>query len=296
MSILFLFGAGASYGSDVQRTPPLGAALFNALRSFNPDGWGSIQGGLADTFRRDFEEGMKTVPGTALAPLQRAMAAYFFDFVPQSANLYFEIAKRISPNWAGAFCTLNYERLLELSLIGAGIQPFIGSAPSDKRSIELCLPHGCCHLFCDSVQGMSGHVMFQGFQVQTNGPVNVVSDAQKHRSRVLQDAFPPVMSFFEPSKRTTSGNSFVEGQRARWQALAVSANTLIVVGVRVRQHDGHIWGPIAASGARVVYCAGVDAGTEYEAWARTARSGRRDRVLRGYFREEFHNICAEAGI
>jgi hypothetical protein len=108
MSCVFLFGAGASYGSDTQRTPPIGATLFGELRKFNPDGWGSISGGTADIFRRDFEEGMTSMGGTALAPLQRAMAAYFFEFMPLKSNLYFEIGQRIArtSSWSGAACRI----------------------------------------------------------------------------------------------------------------------------------------------------------------------------------------------
>ena len=91
---VFLFGAGASYGSDTQGTPPLGADLFEELRRFNPDAWGSISGDLAERFRSDFEEGMKSVPSRALAPLQRAMAAYFFDFKPRTSSLYVELVRR----------------------------------------------------------------------------------------------------------------------------------------------------------------------------------------------------------
>ena len=92
---VFLFGAGASYGSNIQGTPPLGAGLFEELRRFNPDAWGSISGDLATRFRSDFEEGMKSVAPHALASLQRAMAAYFFDFVPRASSLYVELARRI---------------------------------------------------------------------------------------------------------------------------------------------------------------------------------------------------------
>jgi len=296
--MIFLFGAGSSYGSDNQNTPPLGRGLFNELQRFNPDAWGTINGNLADEFRRDFEEAMKSVAPHVLAPLQRAMAAYFFEFRPRTSNLYFELARRIagSRGWSGAACTLNYERLFELSLIGAGVQPFVGQPPAGPAGVELCLPHGCCHIFCDAVKGMASGVSIHGFSVKTDGPVTVIDDAHQHRARVLQDAFPPVMSYFEPNKRTTAGRSFIEAQRARWRELATSASALVIVGVRVRPHDDHIWGPIACTRARVVYCGGASGAAEYRAWATATRAGRADRILDGYFRGEFAAICAEAGL
>jgi hypothetical protein len=172
----------------------------------------------------------------------------------------------------------------------------VGDAPNKGPAVELCLPHGCCHIFCDAVQGIASGVSFDGFNIQTDGPVSVIGDPREHRARVLQDAFPPVMSYFEPRKRTTAGHSFIEGQRQRWRSLAEQATTLIVVGVRVRPHDDHIWAPIASTSARVVYCGGSSGAAEYRAWATSARAHSKDNVLSGYFRDEFDAICAEADV
>ena len=294
---VFLFGAGASYGSDAHGTPPLSIGLFDGLRQFNPHGWGAIQGDLASRFRQDFEEAMTAVAPHALAPLQRAMAAYFFGFRPRPPSLYLELARRITRgDWSGAACSLNYERLFELSLLPNGIQPFVGDEMIGGRGLEVCLPHGCCHIFCDAVRGAAGRVVLNGRMVQTSGRVSVVADLKEHAARIAQDAFPPVMSYFEPRKPTTTGRSFIEGQRRRWKQLALSAETIAVVGVRVRPHDNHIWDPIGTTPARIIYCAGAGAATEYVAWAARTRPGNQDVVLNGVFRDEFDRICAEVGL
>lgn len=298
MSAVFLFGAGASFGSDTTNVPPLGSGLFGELQRFNPDVWGTIAGSLAMEFKRDFEAAMQSVPPHSLAPLQRAMAAYFFEYRVLPSNLYIALATRIGRlnNWSGATCTLNYERLLEQALIAAGQRPFVGNAPPESRSIEICLPHGCCHIFCDAVQGSAGRISFHGFGIQTDGAVSVIGDPREHRARILQDAFPPVMSYFEPNKRTTVGHSFIERQRSRWRMLAQQASTLIIVGVRVHPQDVHIWDPISTTEARVVYCGGPHGALEYCDWAANLRQRSDDRVLSGYFRDEFETICAEAGV
>lgn len=294
---VFLFGAGASYGSDTQGTPPLGEALFDALRLFNPDAWGTINGDLAGKFRADFENAMKLINPHTLAPLQRAMAAYFFQFTPGPANLYLKLANKIKHSgWTGAVCTLNYERLFELSLLQVGIKPFVGQPPAGQSGFELCLPHGCCHIFCESAKGMSSAVSFDAHAVKTNGDLKVIGNPGDHRARIEQDAFPPVMSYFEPQKRTTAGHSFIEGQRNRWRDIASKATTLVIIGVRVRPHDDHIWNPIASSPARVVYCGGPSGAPEYKKWAESHRNGRGDFVLKGYFRNEFDRICSEVGL
>ncbi len=291
---MFLFGAGASFGSDPAAGPPLGEGLFDALSKFSPGTWGRISGELAVEFRRDFEQGMLLVPDSEVSVLQREMASYFFQFQPLTRSLYTEVAYRVArAGWKGAFCTLNYERLLEISLRAAGIQPVVGDSTGQ---VELCFPHGCCHLFCGDFTADARAVAFSPYNVTTNGRVVCVTDPIQHRQRIQGDAFPPVMSYFEPNKRTTSGQSFIQSQRRRWSKLAADSSTIVIVGVRVRPHDSHIWGDLERTSARIVYCGGRAGGVEFSEWAAAHRQGRIDRVLPGNFREEFDRICGEAGI
>jgi hypothetical protein len=295
MQTVLLLGAGASFGSDTAAVPPLGGQLFDALRRFNPTGWGTVPSEFARKFRGDFEAAIAEFGSThphALPPLQRAMAAFFFDLVPRASNLYVRLAKRIATaHWPGAICTLNYERLLELSVGAAGLHPVVGKRDNGGPCVELCLPHGCCHIFCEGARGMSTGVSFAAFRVTTDGPVVVLSDATQHRRRIEHDAFPPVMSYFEPTKRTTAGASFITGQRNRWAELTAQADRIVAVGIRLRPHDRHIWDPITQSPASVVYCSGVAAGAEFDAWAARTRGQRHNLVLQGHFADQFEAIC-----
>lgn len=294
---VFLFGAGASYGSDTQGTPPLGAKLFDELRRFNPDGWGFLHEDIARKFREDFERALQTLDQHALAPLQRAMAAYFFRFRPGPSNLYRELSRRIGRvGWSGVLCTLNYERLLEISLLENGIQYHYANRPGNGKGVELCFPHGCCHIFCEGAKGMAGGVSFAGLSVHTDGPVSFITEPAAHWERLTQDAFPPVMSYFEPGKRTTSGHSFIVGQRERWKQSVASAESVAVVGARVRPHDAHIWDPLAGTPAHITYCGGPTGAEEFRAWAKLSRAGRQDTVLQGYLCDEFDAICNAVGL
>lgn len=296
---LILFGAGASFGSDVLGTPPLGQKLFQALRGFNPPGWGALPASLAAAFEADFEAGMVEIASThphAMPVVQRAMAAYFFNFVPRPQNLYVTLAQRLRRvKWDGAIATLNYERLLELSLAASNLQPVVGSPSSPGRSVELVLPHGCCHIFCDSVRGMAAAVSFAGNAVTTDGPVSVIADPVQYNQRINGDAFPPVMSYFEPKKQTTSGASFIRHQREQFRELAQAAPAIAVVGIKVRPTDDHIWGPLGAAPGSVLYCAGPWAAVEYRAWQASVRPRAPDTALDAYFAEALDQICAHVG-
>jgi len=294
---VILFGAGASYGSDNMGTPPLGTDLFDALASFNKSGWGQIPSNLVDNFRRDFEEGMRILSKSNphwIPPLQRAMAAYFFNFIPQYSNLYRELARRIlKSNWNGSLSTINYERLLELSLISEGLRPVVGTSRTNSNEIELCLPHGCCHLFCESVRGSSNMVSLAGTMVTTSGPIKVITNPAEFQSRIQNDAFPPVMSYFEPEKRTTSGANFIDSQRRRFLDLVSGASNLGVLGVKVRPNDNHIWDSLAKTSARLVYCSGKRGGQEFDIWSKQKRPDKQDITLYGYFADCFDQFCKE---
>ena len=297
---LILFGAGASFGSTLQLPPPLGANLFAELRQFNPSGWGALPPNLANHFQADFERGMSELAKESshnMPILQRAMAAYFFKFLPTNDSLYVKLAYRIKQsNWTGSVASLNYERLLELSLLHFGLQPVVNAQTLQQNQIELCLPHGCCHLFCEGVQASPTGVSFSGVGVAFDGPVVAISSPIHFNARLNSNSVPPVMSYFESNKTTSSGISFIREQRSRWITLATNAKKIIIIGTKVRQNDSHIWDPIARSSAKVIYCSGPQAALEYTQWASTARSGKENKILTGYFVDKFNEICEEAGI
>jgi hypothetical protein len=300
MSMLLVLGAGASYGSDSKGTPPLGGALFDELRKFNPQGWGALPISLQSIFSGDFEAGMVELNKThshSLPVLQRAMAAFFFNWQARTTNIYIDLAKRIkATGWNGAICTLNYERLLEQCVSHVGLRPVVGTSSKPGHDLEICFPHGCCHLFCDSVTGAASAVSFAGMNVQTNGSIRAISDPREYQSRITQDAFPPVMSYFEPSKRTSSGANFIASQRQRYRDLVDFAETVVVVGIRVRPQDLHVWEPLAKTGARVVYCSGKTAGLEFTSWEQNRRLSKQNTVLGGYFKDEIKVIADELSL
>jgi len=301
MTNAILFGAGASFGSGevIPRPPPMTNELLQPLERLFPMVWGGLPQNQRLVLGSDFEAGMKDIGENnpyALPPLQCSLASFFFSFVPGQNNLYRDLARRIRRNtWRGALISLNYERLLELSLVAEGIRPFAGSPPDTSSSVELCLPHGCCHIFCESVRGTAGAVLFSGSNVKTRGHVTVIAEPTEHAKRI-HDAFPPVMSYFDPAKSTTSGVNFIEEQRARYDAIVRNARIVAVVGVKVRPHDKHLWEALKETNADVIYCAGESAGREFAAWASANRQDKVSKVLYSYFSESFNELCTGLGL
>ena len=302
MQVLFL-GAGASYGSEPsgRDVPPLGDALFKELQAFDPHGWGGLPGDLAALFADDFERGMtelSTVYPGSIVDLQRAMAGYFYRFEgPSTDNLYRQLARKMKArSWRGTVVTLNYERLIELSMCREGLQPVVTGTSGVANALELVFPHGCCHLFCEGGRGIAGQVRMLGMNVQTNGPVVPLCDATAFWSRLRNEAFPPVMSYFEPAKRTTAGASFIDWQRQRYAELVRSAETVAIIGIRVRPADKHIWEPLSSATGKLVYCGGPSGAAEFEDWRAGNPSRAGDVIIPAYFSDGLPAICAELGL
>jgi hypothetical protein len=299
--LLFL-GAGASYGSETDKSlvPPLTSDLFDQLLQFDGNVWGQVPDEIAKVYRNDFEAGMLGLAAKmphALPVMQRSMGAFFFRFAPTPSSQYIRLANKMkSCSWNGAIATLNYERMLLLALNNQGCAPICGSAVA--KQIEVCLPHGCCNLFCESVRGLASAVSMAGMNVTTNGPVICVDHPDAFWPRIRNDAFPPVMSYFEPSKFTTSGADFIEAQRRRLAELIASAKSIAVVGIQVREQDSHIWSALGSTDARIYYCSGTRGAQAFKEWHLRARSSKTDRdsISAGYWDTDFDAISDFIGM
>lgn len=300
---LMVFGAGASYGSDSRGPlPPLGGDLLDELVNFAPNAWGKLPEKYKVSCRTDFEQGMqllsKEIP-QSLPPLQRAMAAYFFEFIPRNSNLYLKLAYLIkSSEWNkdGRLVSFNYERLLPICLAEANLQPAVGVEEIENNQIELCLPHGTCNLFCSGVRA-STNVLFHGTGVSFDGGApQCIVDKQRFYQRLNSDAIPPIMSYFNPQKTNASGRSFIINQRKRYEELVQKSDKIVIVGLKVREHDTHIWNPIANTNAEIVYCAGKSGAVEFIEWSKENRHGKKDTIFEDYFAECFEAICSEMEI
>ena len=295
---IILFGAGASCGSDTCDTPPLMGGLFDELCRYDPANWGAVPDAQALDFRNDFEAAMwrllqADAPGADV--LQRAMASYFFQFRPRPRSLYANLAGRIrNGGWDGALVTLNYERLLELAVRSAGTNLVVNPPQIASGEVELCLPHGCCHLF--GQMQVVGNISIGGGIAFDSPGIRAVDDPGGYGQRIQSDRLPPVMSYIEPDKRNRTGVSFIKGQRKRFEALTSSASLIAIIGVSVRPRDAHIWDPLAQTPAKMIYCGGRCGAKEYTNWSKECRADRGDIVLQGCFQDEFETICREVGL
>jgi len=282
---LVLFGAGASHGSEpVARTPPLGAALFDELAFFAPSTWGALSSPWPSRFRKDFEPTMACFisSGGFGGPLQWDMAEYFltqFSATPEST--YVVLLKALAPRISRhTFATLNYEGMLFQARELAGVP---------VTDLRVCLPHGSAYLCCQGVSATQG-VSYSG-GVSTGGNVRVFTDVRDFRREKATNVFPPVMSYFEPSKFTVSCSNWIEAERVRFAQLVADARQIALVGVRVHSVDKHVWEPLAQTPAMITYMSGARGANEFRQWASgEGRNG--DVVIAKYFREGMSDLLS----
>lgn len=154
--LIFLFGAGASHGADdiLPESPPFGSHLYDKLARVYPGYWGALPEDIRQVFRRNFEDGMQLVYdriSVIIPELMRQMAIYFVQFRPASGQtLYCRLIDTL--NMRGSlepvlFSTLNYECVLELSLLGRRIQ-FNCFDPIDTNpNVPVWKLHSSCNMF-----------------------------------------------------------------------------------------------------------------------------------------------------
>ena len=340
MKKLIVFGAGASFGSEKDSMPPLSDSLFTKLVEKYPNNWGRIDEETATVFQDDFEKGMEKIAkneSAVLTDLQKSMAKYFVQFRPSEKNLYVKLIQKIKKSeWDGSIATLNYDRLLQLSLKKSGLKQTFGRAIFPE--IQVCYPHGCCNFFFKGITAtngiyIDGHTLrfpgngsvtvLEGGQISSAGgtilstsggdeisshdgssinfsseglvtrgePISVAESLSDFFSEIYAP-FPPIMSYFTHSKFTLSCKNFIDEQRIRFGKLIADADEIVIIGMRIRENDEHVWEPLSKTSARITYCAGNDI-ERYSRWGNTNRLAHQaDLKLKGHWEENFDKICS----
>lgn len=281
MSSLFIFGAGASFGSGpcAPKPPPLGSELFNALRS-NGGVAKEVDQGLADLFFQDFEAGMDRFwlqHNTRTTELLREMARYFAVFEPQPGNLYFKLIEILGGcRKKVVLATTNYDLLIERAISRSGLLITYGGLPAPPRNISVLKLHGSCNFLPDLG---SGGIKGIGFDLSNSqegsvleAPVRVARSTQEIIDFCdREDAIAPAVAMYHPTKRVLYCRKFVQKQQSDFRDSIVSASRIYVVGLRVHRVDAHIWEPLARSTSPIYYV-GRDGG-EFRSWAQESARG-----------------------
>ncbi|MDH5184338.1 MAG: hypothetical protein OEX12_10650 [Gammaproteobacteria bacterium] len=275
--IIFLFGAGASYGCGgvIPEQPPLGSCLYPALKENYPASWGSLSPHIVKKISSDFEQGMKIIYdelGSAIPGLMRELAVYLIQFRSYNKSTLYNLLIA-DLNEAGIlhktlFSTLNYDCILEFCLaeMGHNISYFdddhIDSVPVWKL-------HGSSNMFSHGVQ--AGQGVSYGTGVTFEGGVEAFLDSDRVIQKCLvETGLAPVMCLYMEGKILNVSPSIIKSLQDSWAERVLSASSVFCIGVRPMLGDSHIWDPISQTDASVYF---VGNQSEIGEWIENNRVG-----------------------
>lgn len=243
------------------------------MRDPRMETWHEVPSQFATLFREaGFEAGMKVLledEEHSKPQLKRdwELGLFFSRFVPRESSLYrnigAEIRRALAKGWSGAIVTLNYERLLEASLLREEVFPVVQGVQfyddrmpviPNKNAIEVSYPHGACHFFL----GINPFDLSEGGNVILNasvkgGGVNHLL-IQEHIEEAIEGYYLPLICRYEPRKSPSFGHDFFVRQRERSTALLGNAKKVAIIGVFcAHEVDRHLWGSLESSQASIYY-------------------------------------------
>lgn len=296
--IVFLFGAGASKGAGaiIPEAPPLGNPLFFELAKSFPGSWGSLPKEVEKNFTDSalgFERGMQLIYenfGTAIPQLMREMAIYFIQFRPiPGKSLYCKLIKRLIENGLigqTVFSTLNYDCILELSLINQHVNIDYGPIQlTNSQNMHLASVlklHGSCNMILKDInlKGASYSIglNFEG-NILASLDINFILDHFLNNTDLA-----PVMSLFMMGKPLAVAASAIRELQNSWREKILSAKNIFIIGVRPLIEDDHIWQPLSMTSAKLHY---VGEQSQWEEWLHTRKSIKQE-YLGNYFNSSFN--------
>lgn len=277
--IIFLFGAGASYGCGAVRPspPPLGADLIGAMATYDRGFLREFDDDLRRKFVPDFEAGMAALFERDPRKADRLLTymGYYFSqfFSPAYDTAYDDLIRKLRPIWNDkdiTFASLNYDLILDESLITLNHSGMLTFAYSFGRpepaTIQLLKPHGSCNFKLMN----TGHLSAE--------QANVISAIQPMtRSLTLEyysggtPVHPAVMSFYMPGKNAPLGQRCLNEIQRQLADEIVTAQHIFVVGIQPNLNDHHLWGPLSITSAKVHFCGSASA---FAAWRDGYRGSR----------------------
>ncbi len=277
MSSVFLFGAGASYGSVncSPEPPPLGNGNDGLFKKLQEKGGiaASLPTVLADLFIKNFEEGMAEFYSSRepqLIAFLKEMSLYFLSFEPLEGNLYKELIQTIaSTKHQVVFATTNYDLLIEYSIWKLGYMVAYHALPVPKSNFSVLKIHGSCN-FLPNTQGVKfTNASFNKCGVYVNAPVKPAQPHEVIKFCQQEDSLAPAIAMYAVGKKVKFSESFVLKQQQNWQQSVSKAKKVFVVGLRVNPEDAHIWQTLASSEAQLLYV-GFEK-EDFENWKRENR-------------------------
>lgn len=245
----FLFGAGASFGagSILPEKPPLGFQLFNELRSLYKSTWGSLPPKIDELFEENFEKGMKEIwesNSQSIAPLMQNMSEYFISFRPvNNSSLYCKLITELIKFGKiknTSFSSLNYDIILEISLLTNNRKIDYFNNITDKNRNEVLKIHGSSNFFAHGISAGKG--VSYGSGVTFNTGIKASFDLNEIlKQNLIFSGLAPVMSLYMEGKPVNIAPTVINEIINRFKKKINQAEKVFIIGVKPIIEDNHLW-------------------------------------------------------
>jgi hypothetical protein len=301
--IIFLFGAGASYaaGDILPESPPLGLQLYAELARIYPGSWGRLPDDIREALTGNFETGMAKIHGRlspAIPQLMREMAIYFAQFRPATGRTLYcrlvEFLDSVGLLDRVLFSTLNYDCVLEFSLLRKQKTLNLFGAVRASDGIPVWKLHGSCNFFLTGLNASPG--ILYSAEVNFEGGIEAIFDTNEVIGRCLAGtALAPVMCLYMRDKPLNVSPTAIKQLQRLWQSAVRDSTAIFCVGVNPYAADAHIWTPIAKCSADLYF---IGSQLQFQQWASMYRPDRsvfiHDRFAEGFgfLKETLANYAA----
>lgn len=251
--ISILFGAGASFGSELSNpVPPLGNYLFEELEK-----QGGAFSGLSEEIKNEFrthgfEKGMLSIPNDSrvINPLQKEIAIYLSSFSPSNENAYVRLFRSLREHTKHInLITLNYDLLIEQSLFMVGARKILYSVDNGLLQEKLLKVHGSSNfvpLIDPSIKFGRIISVDSGVFVETHG-THILKNHKEVKEWCTSQSnidFSPVMCMYNKDKRGVINGLYLTEKKEEYNRVIAKTRLLFIVGVKYIEHDNHIWDEI----------------------------------------------------
>jgi hypothetical protein len=202
----------------------------------------------------------------------RELAVYLIQFRPyKRSTLYDRLITDLGDSGTLArtlFSTLNYDCVLEFCLVeqGKGISYF---DEGDAAQVPIWKLHGSCNMFSHSVRAGPG--VSYGTGVAWEGGVEAFLDANRVIEHCLiETALAPIMCLYMQGKPLNVSPTAIRQLQDKWKTKVNNAAAVVCIGVRPLLQDTHIWEPLAATPAPLLF---VGDEKSLDEWQKIHRGG-----------------------
>lgn len=257
MGVLFLFGAGASFGSGpcLPTNPPLGRELLIRMREEGGIAE-TIEGDLLECFIKDPEQGMMRFfeeRNRDTTELLKQMCAYLAKFSITDGNAYIKLFSILRKRKNICIATTNYDMLIEQAISATGNYFQYQSLPRNKNSIPILKIHGSIN-FVPQIDIRNGSITLDpnGTDSAVDAAIDIYTDLNAIINYCTSDtALSPAVALYHPKKRVIHCPSFVKSQQKDFCFEVERSTKIFIIGLKINIDDIHIWNEIEKTKADI---------------------------------------------